>query len=41
LVEQQRVDQSVVTAMKEELETVAREPSSVFFYSFIQAKATV
>jgi ubiquinone/menaquinone biosynthesis C-methylase UbiE len=41
LVHDQRIDPNIVTAMKEELETVAREPSSVFFYSFIQARATV
>jgi ubiquinone/menaquinone biosynthesis C-methylase UbiE len=41
LVEHQRIDQTVVTAMKHELENVAREPSAVFFYSFIQARATV
>jgi ubiquinone/menaquinone biosynthesis C-methylase UbiE len=41
LVDQKRVDQHVVDAMKRELESVAREPSSVFFYAFIQASATV
>jgi ubiquinone/menaquinone biosynthesis C-methylase UbiE len=41
LIEHQRVDPEVVAAMKQELDIVAREPSSVFFYSFIQAKATV
>jgi ubiquinone/menaquinone biosynthesis C-methylase UbiE len=41
LVLHQRIEQSVVTAMRAELENVAREPSAVFFYSFIQATATV
>ncbi|MGR3280013.1 class I SAM-dependent methyltransferase [Acaryochloris marina NIES-2412] len=41
LVEDQRIDQAVVSAMKDELTNVARDPSSVFFYSFIQARATV
>jgi ubiquinone/menaquinone biosynthesis C-methylase UbiE len=41
LVEHQRIDRSVVTAMEQELVNVSREPSSVFFYAFIQARATV
>ena len=33
------VDESVVEGMREELARVAHDPSSVFFYSFIQAQA--
>jgi SAM-dependent methyltransferase len=35
-----KVSQKVVDAMKRELDRVARDPSSVFFYSFVQATAT-
>jgi ubiquinone/menaquinone biosynthesis C-methylase UbiE len=41
LVEHQRVEADVVAAMKSELKLVARDPSSVFFYSFVQARAVV
>jgi ubiquinone/menaquinone biosynthesis C-methylase UbiE len=34
-----RVPQSTVDGMREELARVARDPNSVFFYSFIQARA--
>jgi ubiquinone/menaquinone biosynthesis C-methylase UbiE len=34
-----RVSQEVVDGMTRELERVARDPNSVFFYSFIQARA--
>lgn len=40
LVESKRVSRETVAAMKDELKLVAREPSSTFFYSFIQASAT-
>jgi SAM-dependent methyltransferase len=33
------VDESVVDGMRRELERVAHDPNSVFFYSFIQARA--
>lgn len=33
------VDESVVAGMREELARVAHDPNSVFFYSFIQARA--
>ncbi|HYC77983.1 MAG TPA: methyltransferase domain-containing protein [Planctomycetota bacterium] len=35
-----KVSAETVDGMKRELDRVAREPSSVFFYSFIQAQAT-
>ena len=35
-----KVSADVVAGMKRELATVARNPSAVFFYSFIQAHAT-
>jgi hypothetical protein len=34
-----KVSQEVVDGMTRELELVARDPNSVFFYSFIQARA--
>jgi ubiquinone/menaquinone biosynthesis C-methylase UbiE len=34
-----KVSQEVVDGMTRELETVARDPNSVFFYAFIQARA--
>ncbi len=40
LVESSRVSRDTVEAMKQELKVVAREPSSTFFYAFIQATAT-
>lgn len=41
LVASGRVSEETVANMKEELKVVAREPSSTFFYVFIQATATV
>lgn len=41
LVDSGRVRKETVEAMKKELSIVAREPSSTFFYAFIQATATV
>lgn len=35
-----KVSAAVVDGMKRELDRVARDPSSVFFYSFVQAQAT-
>jgi len=35
----EKVSEEIVEGMKRELDVVAREPSSVFFYSFIQARA--
>jgi ubiquinone/menaquinone biosynthesis C-methylase UbiE len=40
LLKAKRVSAAVVAGMKKELDRVARDPSSVFFYSFIQAHAT-
>ena len=40
LVESGRVSRDTVDRMKEELHVVAREPSSTFYYAFIQASAT-
>ena len=34
-----KVAQDVVDGMTRELDRVARDPNSVFFYSFIQARA--
>jgi hypothetical protein len=39
LLDAKRVDESVVSGMRHELERVAHDPNSVFFYSFIQAHA--
>jgi hypothetical protein len=39
LLEAGKVSQDVVDGMTRELELVARDPNSVFFYSFIQARA--
>ncbi|MES1200347.1 MAG: methyltransferase domain-containing protein [Pseudomonadota bacterium] len=39
LIEAEKIEQSVVDGMKEELARVARDPNSVFFYAFIQARA--
>ena len=39
LLDAKKVDESVVDGMREELARVARDPNSVFFYSFIQARA--
>ncbi len=39
LLDAKQVEQDVVDGMKRELELVARDPNSVFFYSFIQARA--
>jgi SAM-dependent methyltransferase len=39
LLEAGKVSTSVVDGMKRELERVSRDPNSVFFYSFIQARA--
>jgi hypothetical protein len=41
LLEAGKVSQEVVDAMTHELDRVARDPNSVFFYSFIQARARV
>jgi ubiquinone/menaquinone biosynthesis C-methylase UbiE len=39
LLESGRVSQDVVDGMTRELDRVARDPNSVFFYSFVQARA--
>lgn len=39
LLDAKEVEQDVVDGMTRELELVARDPNSVFFYSFIQARA--
>ncbi len=39
LIEAGRVSQDIVDGMREELDQVARSPSSVFLYSFMQARA--
>jgi hypothetical protein len=39
LLSAKEVGPEVVEGMKRELELVARDPNSVFFYSFIQARA--
>jgi SAM-dependent methyltransferase len=39
LLDAKKVDESVVRGMREELARVAHDPNSVFFYSFIQARA--
>ena len=39
LLKARKVSSEVVGGMKEELDRVARDPNSVFFYSFIQARA--
>lgn len=39
LIEAQKIDQEVVDAMTEELKKVSRDPNSVFFFSFVQARA--
>jgi hypothetical protein len=39
LLAENKVSQEVVGGMERELERVARDPNSVFFYSFIQARA--
>jgi SAM-dependent methyltransferase len=39
LLAENKVSQEVVDGMTRELERVARDPNSVFFYSFIQARA--
>jgi len=39
LIEADKVSQEVVDGMKAELAKVSRDPNSVFFYSFIQARA--
>lgn len=41
LIEEKRVTPEVVDNMKIELEKVSKNPDAVFFYSFVQAKATV
>jgi ubiquinone/menaquinone biosynthesis C-methylase UbiE len=41
LLEANKVSQEVVDGMTRELSRVARDPNSVFFYSFIQARARV
>lgn len=35
-----RVSREIVAGMEEELDRVGRDPNSVFFYSFVQARAT-
>jgi ubiquinone/menaquinone biosynthesis C-methylase UbiE len=40
LLAQKRVSAAVVNGMKQELDRVGHDPNSVFFYSFIQARAT-
>ncbi len=39
LLEARKVEESVVEGMRIELARVARDPNSVFFYAFIQARA--
>jgi ubiquinone/menaquinone biosynthesis C-methylase UbiE len=39
LLEAKKVEESVVEGMRKELARVARDPNSVFFYAFIQARA--
>jgi ubiquinone/menaquinone biosynthesis C-methylase UbiE len=39
LLEAKKVEEDVVAGMTRELELVSRDPNSVFFYSFIQARA--
>jgi hypothetical protein len=39
LMEAGKISQDVVDGMTRELDRVARDPNSVFFYSFIQARA--
>ncbi|HEX4516797.1 MAG TPA: hypothetical protein VH054_24785, partial [Polyangiaceae bacterium] len=39
LLEAGKVSDEVVSGMTAELERVSRDPNSVFFYSFIQARA--
>jgi hypothetical protein len=39
LLKAKKVSAEVVAGMKEELDQVGRDPNSVFFYSFIQARA--
>ncbi len=41
LLESGNTTESVVEAMKAELDTVAHDPDAVFFYSFVQARAKV
>jgi len=41
LLETGRIDASTADGMREELARVARDPNSVFFYSFVQARARV
>ena len=41
LLEAGRVSPEVVEGMKRELDRVARDPNSVFFYAFVQARARV
>jgi hypothetical protein len=36
-----KVQSSVVAAMQQELDRVARDPNAVFWYSFVQARAKV
>ena len=37
----ERVMKEIVDGMRDELARVARDPDSVFFYSFVQARARV
>ncbi|HVY85030.1 MAG TPA: methyltransferase domain-containing protein, partial [Caulobacterales bacterium] len=39
LIAAEKISQEVVDGMKDELTRIARDPNSVFFYSFIQAQA--
>jgi hypothetical protein len=39
LLETKRVSEETVEGMRRELARVARDPNSVFFYAFIQARA--
>lgn len=39
LLDAKKVEESVVEGMRKELARVARDPNSVFFYAFIQARA--
>ena len=41
LLEDGRVTQDIVDGMRREISDVQNDPNAVFFYSFVQARATV
>ena len=41
MVEAGRVTQDVVDGMRQEMRDVQNDPDAVFFYAFVQARATV